>query len=132
MSTQRSPNVSTDICLLLEGTWPYVRGGVSSWINQMILGMPEVTFSVLFIGGSRDAYPTRQYEIPDNVKHIEEIYLEDTWALNNDLPLHIKEPKNAEALEVFFINSYTHLTHQVMSWLNKCWMSWFRAKYPAT
>ncbi len=45
--------------------------------------------------------PTRQYEIPDNVKHIEEIYLEDTWALNNDLPLHIKEPKNAEALEVF-------------------------------
>src|SRR5690606_14206749 len=29
-----------DVCLLLEGTWPYVRGGVSSWINQLILGLP--------------------------------------------------------------------------------------------
>ncbi|MBN7823322.1 DUF3492 domain-containing protein, partial [Bowmanella yangjiangensis] len=30
---------NVDICLLLEGTWPYVRGGVSSWINQLILGL---------------------------------------------------------------------------------------------
>ena len=26
--------VTADICLLLEGTWPYVRGGVSSWIHR--------------------------------------------------------------------------------------------------
>ncbi|MCZ2337916.1 MAG: GT4 family glycosyltransferase PelF [Chitinophagales bacterium] len=82
---QTSPDTRTDVCLLLEGTWPYVRGGVSSWINQMILGMPEVTFSVVFIGGSRVASPTRQYAIPDNVKHIEEVYLEDT-VTNNELP----------------------------------------------
>ncbi|MDR9750551.1 GT4 family glycosyltransferase PelF [Pseudomonas sp. SZMC_28357] len=66
-----------DICLLLEGTWPYVRGGVSGWIHQMILGLPEVTFSVMFIGGQRSAYPTRRYEIPPNVLHIEEVFLED-------------------------------------------------------
>lgn len=66
-----------DICLLLEGTWPYVRGGVSSWIHQMILGLPEFTFSVLFIGGQRSAYTTRRYEVPSNVLHIEEVYLED-------------------------------------------------------
>ena len=63
MPTQKTSDASTDICLLLEGTWPYVRGGVSSWINQMILGMPEVTFSIVFIGGARDAYPTQQYII---------------------------------------------------------------------
>ncbi|MDY7220142.1 GT4 family glycosyltransferase PelF [Denitrificimonas sp. JX-1] len=93
---------SADICLLLEGTWPYVRGGVSSWINQMILGMPDVTFSVLFIGGARDAYPERQYEIPENVKHIDEIYLEDTWSLKNDLPQRVQEPNNTEAIAAFF------------------------------
>lgn len=102
MPTQKTSDASTDICLLLEGTWPYVRGGVSSWINQMILGMPEVTFSIVFIGGARDAYPTQQYAIPDNVKHIEEIYLEDTWLLNSDLPLRVKEPKNSDALDVFY------------------------------
>lgn len=74
-----SPEPIADVCLLLEGTWPYVRGGVSSWINQMILGLPEVTFSVFFIGGQRDAYPKRNYEIPANVVHIEEVYLEESW-----------------------------------------------------
>ncbi|PTU73532.1 GT4 family glycosyltransferase PelF [Pseudomonas mangrovi] len=69
-----------DVCLLLEGTWPYVRGGVSSWINQMILGLPEITFSVFFIGGQREAYPRRNYEIPANVVHIEEVFLEESWS----------------------------------------------------
>jgi len=68
-----------DICLLLEGTWPYVRGGVSSWVNQLILGLPEFTFSVFFIGGQREAYPERQYKIPPNVVHIEEHFLESAW-----------------------------------------------------
>lgn len=68
-----------DVCLLLEGTWPYVRGGVSSWIHQMILGLPEVTFSVLFIGGQREAYDQRRYEIPGNVVRIDEVFLADAW-----------------------------------------------------
>ena len=68
-----------DVCLLLEGTWPYVRGGVSSWINQLILGLPEVTFSVLFIGGQRESYSQRHYEVPANVVHIEEVFIEDAW-----------------------------------------------------
>lgn len=102
MSMQTPSDVSTDICLLLEGTWPYVRGGVSSWINQMILGLPEITFSIVFIGGSRDAYPSYQYVIPENVKHIEEIYLEDTLSLNKNLPIQIKEPKSSEPLKIFY------------------------------
>lgn len=68
-----------DVCLLLEGTWPYVRGGVSSWINQLILGLPEVTFSVLFIGGQRESYSGRHYAVPKNVLHIEEVFIEDAW-----------------------------------------------------
>ena len=70
---------AADICLLLEGTWPYVRGGVSSWVNQLILGLPELTFSVVFIGGRRDAYTQRRYEIPPNVVHLEELYIEESW-----------------------------------------------------
>ncbi len=48
----------------MEGTWPYVRGGVSSWVNQLILGLPELTFSVFFIGGQRENYEKRHYAIP--------------------------------------------------------------------
>jgi glycosyltransferase involved in cell wall biosynthesis len=69
-----------DVCLLLEGTWPYVRGGVSSWVHQMIIGQPQLTFSVLFIGGQRQAYGKRSYSIPENVVDIQEVFLEDAWA----------------------------------------------------
>ncbi|SDS01894.1 Glycosyl transferases group 1 [Halopseudomonas xinjiangensis] len=81
MTAVASPNepVTADICLLLEGTWPYVRGGVSSWINQMILGLPELTFSVLFIGGEQGAYPKRNYDIPPNVVHFQEVFIEAAW-----------------------------------------------------
>lgn len=85
-----------DICLLLEGTWPYVRGGVSSWVNQMILGLPELTFSVFFIGGQRGAYSKRQYAIPPNVVHIEEHYLESSWTI--DESSSIKKPEGPRAL----------------------------------
>ena len=68
-----------DICLLLEGTWPYVRGGVSSWVHQMLLGLPDVRFSVVFIGGERSAYPKRHYEVPPNVVHLQEVFVSDAW-----------------------------------------------------
>ena len=40
-----------DVCLLLEGTYPFVRGGVSSWVHQIISSLPEFKFSILFLGG---------------------------------------------------------------------------------
>ena len=45
-----------DICLLLEGTFPYVSGGVSSWVNQIIRGFPEYTFACCFIGSRPEDY----------------------------------------------------------------------------
>lgn len=60
-----------DVTLLLEGTYPYVRGGVSSWVHQLIQGLPEFSFSLIFIGGLPDQYEGVQYELPDNVVHLE-------------------------------------------------------------
>ena len=64
-----------DIALLLEGTYPYVRGGVSSWVHQIITGLPEFNFAVIFIGGRQDMYGSVQYPIPPNVTHVETHYL---------------------------------------------------------
>ena len=68
-----------DICLLLEGTWPYVRGGVSSWIHQMLLGLPELRFSILFIGGQRSNYSKMHYDMPSNVVHYDEVFIAESW-----------------------------------------------------
>ncbi|OLQ71270.1 glycosyl transferase family 1 [Photobacterium proteolyticum] len=64
-----------DICLLLEGTYPYVRGGVSSWVHQIISGLPEYTFHLIFLGGHPDFYGEPAYEFPDNVVGFEVHYL---------------------------------------------------------
>lgn len=31
-----------DVCLLLEGAYPYISGGVSTWVRQIIEGQPLV------------------------------------------------------------------------------------------
>ena len=66
-----NPDTHVDVCLLLEGTYPYVRGGVSTWVKQLIEGMPDLTFSIIFLGASPDEYDGPAYDIPDNIAHIE-------------------------------------------------------------
>jgi glycosyltransferase involved in cell wall biosynthesis len=70
---------TADIALLLEGTYPFVRGGVSSWVHQIITGLPQITFSLIFVGGRREDYGDIRYELPKNVVHLEKHYLEDAW-----------------------------------------------------
>jgi polysaccharide biosynthesis protein PelF len=76
MNTQTTRRAaSADIALLLEGTFPYVRGGVSSWVDQMIRAFPEKTFAIVFIGSREEDYQGALYELPDNVVHFETHYL---------------------------------------------------------
>ncbi|VVE62571.1 glycosyl transferase family 1 [Pandoraea captiosa] len=67
-----------DIALLLEGTFPYVRGGVSSWVDQLIRAFPDLTFAVVFIGSRRADYGAPVYPMPANVRHFEAHYLYET------------------------------------------------------
>ncbi len=74
-SPKYNPDDHANICLILEGTFPYVRGGVSSWVKQLIEGMPDLTFSIIFLGGAAKEYEKPAYEIPANVVHIENHFL---------------------------------------------------------
>jgi glycosyltransferase involved in cell wall biosynthesis len=66
-----------DIMLLLEGTFPYVSGGVSSWVNQIIRGFPEYRFGALFIGSSKNDYTVMKYKLPENLVHLDAFYIHD-------------------------------------------------------
>jgi glycosyltransferase involved in cell wall biosynthesis len=82
-----------DVCLLLEGTYPFVRGGVSSWVHQIISGLPELTFSIVFIGSRRSDYQEAKYRLPANVTHLETHYLEDAYAGYVPSRVHLPERK---------------------------------------
>jgi hypothetical protein len=64
-----------DVCLLLEGTFPFVRGGVSSWVNEMLRAYPQTRFAIVFIGSREQDYHGAAYALPDNVVHFETHYL---------------------------------------------------------
>jgi hypothetical protein len=64
-----------DIALLLEGTFPYVSGGVSSWVHQILQAYPQHSFAIVFIGSRREDYGDFRYELPPNVVHFEEHFL---------------------------------------------------------
>lgn len=78
--------MKADITLLLEGTYPFIRGGVSSWVHQIITGLSEHSFSLIFLGGDPAHYGEQQYQLPDNVVHLECHYLMDTRAVGKPRP----------------------------------------------
>ncbi len=66
---------NADICLILEGTYPFVQGGVSNWVYELIKIFPEYTFAVVFMGTREEDYHGLVYPLPENVVHLEICYL---------------------------------------------------------
>lgn len=69
-----------DVMLLLEGTYPFVSGGVSSWVNQIIRGFPEIRFGACFLGSRPEDYGKPRYALADNVVHVETHYMYEKHA----------------------------------------------------
>ena len=65
------------ICFILEGCYPYVYGGVSTWVNQYILSKPECEFTLLTIGANKKDRHKFVYDIPQNVVEVQEIFLDE-------------------------------------------------------
>ncbi len=65
------------ICLILEGSYPYTFGGVSSWTNNYIKALPQHEFVLWVIGAKAKDKGKFKYELPENVKGIHEVFLDD-------------------------------------------------------
>lgn len=65
------------ICIVAEGCYPYLVGGVSSWVHSMIKQFPDYQFVILAIVANRSFRGKFKYELPENVIEVDELYLED-------------------------------------------------------
>lgn len=65
-----------DVCLILEGTYPYVTGGVSGWAHALIQEQSHLSFHLLAIV-PRDAELELKYELPSNVVGLTTVRLND-------------------------------------------------------
>ena len=65
------------VCVVAEGCYPYVVGGVSGWINSLTKSFPNVEFILLTIVADRSLRGKFAYELPENVTEVHEVYLSD-------------------------------------------------------
>ena len=71
------------ICLILEGCYPYVFGGVSTWMHQYINQMEEHEFVLWVIGAKAESRGKFVYELPPQVKEVHEVFLDDALKLKD-------------------------------------------------
>ena len=63
-----------DVCLILEGSYPFVFGGVSSWTQNLLTDCAELSFDLISIrpeGGSATSY----YDPPGNLTGLHDLCL---------------------------------------------------------
>ena len=81
------------ICLVLEGSYPYVHGGVSTWMHQYIQGMPDQEFCLWVIGAEAKQKGQFVYQLPENVTSVTEVFLDDALALREDHRMGVRFSK---------------------------------------
>jgi glycosyltransferase involved in cell wall biosynthesis len=113
---------SADIALLLEGTYPYVRGGVSGWVHELISGLPEFSFSLVFLGATKDSVGEIRYTLPSNVVSLTAHYIMEPWhlKLTGSRPGNARCFADVERLHDFFREPTGGLDEEVLGRVFGC------------
>ncbi len=86
------------VCIVAEGCYPYVVGGVSGWIHSLIRSFPNVEFILLAIVANRSISGQFKYTLPDNLTEVHELYLDDVDWCGKKEKRHKKRLKKQEYL----------------------------------
>lgn len=84
-ASSRTSQPVVDVVLLLEGTYPFVPGGVSTWVHGLVTGMSDISFGLVFLGASFETRKLR-YKLPSNVRFLSEISVYDCLKKGASIP----------------------------------------------
>jgi glycosyltransferase involved in cell wall biosynthesis len=66
-----------DVCVIVEGAYPYVSGGVSAWVHGLISRQPDLRFCVVAILPEPPA-PVAKYGALPNLAALHHLYLSES------------------------------------------------------
>ena len=69
------------ICFVLEGNYPYVRGGVSTWVDRFVRSLPQHEFVLWTISDQESKRQQFVYQLPENVAAVYENFLSTSFDL---------------------------------------------------
>lgn len=66
-----------NVAMFVEGCYPYVVGGVSSWVQMLLEASSHIDFTIYTVLPDREQSGQFRYELPSNVAELRESYLND-------------------------------------------------------
>lgn len=63
--------------MICEGTYPYITGGVSAWVHNIIRDFPNFTFGIVHLASKKDEFREMKYKLPANVVEFLEVYIHE-------------------------------------------------------
>ncbi len=86
--------------MVLEGCYPYINGGVSTWAHQYITEMPEHEFVLWVIAAKAEDKDKFVYTLPKNVVEVHQVFLDDALKVKpNKIFNHNFSIEESEALK---------------------------------
>jgi glycosyltransferase involved in cell wall biosynthesis len=104
------------VCLLTEGTYPFVRGGVSTWCHDLVAGLPEIEFTIYALVGNPGS--AAEYALPPNVTKLVAVPLYGHQGLREyngaDLGGGGRRKRSARALRDEFLPRFEQVLEQIV------------------
>ncbi|HVY61244.1 MAG TPA: GT4 family glycosyltransferase PelF [Planctomycetota bacterium] len=100
-----------DVCILVDGSYPYSGGGIAGWVHELVTGLSMLRFGIVHVGVARDMPRESSVPIPDNVERLVEVFPQEPEAEAGSSPsfvgrlLRTARPERREAfatLEAFY------------------------------
>jgi glycosyltransferase involved in cell wall biosynthesis len=101
------------VVLFTEGTYPFVRGGVSTWCQHLIAGLSDVSFDVYAVIGTPEG--RTEYTLPANVRKLIPLAMWGIESLHeyNRPFLPARAKRSSAALRAEFLPLFRDFLHNV-------------------
>lgn len=66
------------VCMICEGSYPYVPGGVSQWVHMLCSNFKDIEFVIWSIATTHEEMSKYAYELPENIKEVRTMYIGET------------------------------------------------------
>lgn len=64
-----------DVAIVMESTYPYLKGGVSAVVHDIVTHNPDLSYGIIHITWDSDAPLTDLYGMPSNVRWVRTVFL---------------------------------------------------------
>lgn len=106
------------VCFICEGSYPFVPGGVASWVHTLISQFRDIEFVIWAIATTREEMPEYRCRIPDNVKEIHTVYIGDVVFSGKRNEVHLTSEEK-QALRELIVNNVNDINWTVITQIAK-------------